>query len=133
MPVDYKEYPENWFTEIRPAVLARDGNKCAFCGAPNHALVYREQNNPGKWHLWPEGMQGEALLLDGYKAVKIVLTVAHLDHDHNNHAVELDKLRALCQRCHLKHDIKHHVENRKYGRNWKKQQYKLNFQSDGIE
>jgi hypothetical protein len=31
----------------------------------------------------------------------------------------------LCQRCHLRHDLPHHINNRKYGRNWKKYQLKL--------
>lgn len=37
---------------------------------------------------------------------RVVLTVAHLDHDptHNTEA----NLRALCQRCHLAYDAKHH-------------------------
>lgn len=25
MPCDYKEYPKNWFTQIRPSILARAG------------------------------------------------------------------------------------------------------------
>jgi CTP synthase (UTP-ammonia lyase) len=42
---------------------------------------------------------------------KVVLTVAHLDHDKQNN--DEDNLRALCQRCHLNHDREHHVYNRK--------------------
>lgn len=38
------------------------------------------------------------------------LTVAHLDHDKRNN--RLKNLRALCQRCHLRYDIKRHVRNR---------------------
>jgi hypothetical protein len=36
----------------------------------------------------------------------VVLAAAHLDHDpaHNR----LRNLRALCQRCHMIHDRKHH-------------------------
>lgn len=36
--------------------------------------------------------------------VKVVLTIAHLDHDENNWDVPYDRLRALCQRCHLRYD-----------------------------
>lgn len=32
---------------------------------------------------------------------------------------------AICQRCHLKLDAKQHANNRKYGRNWKKNQLKM--------
>ena len=37
---------------------------------------------------------------------KVVLTVAHLDHDETNCAAE--NLKALCQRCHLAYDQDHH-------------------------
>lgn len=39
----------------------------------------------------------------------VVLTVAHMDHNplNNDHG----NLRALCQRCHLKWDAKHHAAN----------------------
>jgi hypothetical protein len=40
----------------------------------------------------------------------VVLAAAHLDHDpaHNR----LRNLRALCQRCHMKHDKAHHQAQR---------------------
>lgn len=40
---------------------------------------------------------------------KVVLTVAHLDHntDHN----EPSNLRAMCQRCHLTYDAAYHAAN----------------------
>lgn len=78
MPIDYKKYPPNWKTEIRPAVLARANNCCEFCGVENRTIR-------------PDG-------------VKVVLTVAHLDHDETNWNVSIDRLRALCQRCHLRYD-----------------------------
>ena len=37
------------------------------------------------------------------------LTVAHLDHDPANYSDE--NLRALCSRCHLQYDAKHHARN----------------------
>lgn len=40
---------------------------------------------------------------------KVVLTVAHLDHDPTNNAE--DNLAALCQRCHLAYDADHHRRN----------------------
>lgn len=39
----------------------------------------------------------------------VVLTVAHLDHDETN--VSDANLAALCQRCHLRYDAKHHAQN----------------------
>lgn len=38
------------------------------------------------------------------KAVKIILTIAHLDHDEENWDVKDDRLAALCQKCHLEYD-----------------------------
>jgi len=40
------------------------------------------------------------------KPVKVVLTIAHLDHDETNHEVSLDRLKALCQLCHCRYDAK---------------------------
>ena len=40
---------------------------------------------------------------DTYSFV-IVLTIAHLDHDIKNNDPKI--LRALCQRCHLRYDVK---------------------------
>jgi hypothetical protein len=40
------------------------------------------------------------------KWVKVVLTIAHLDHDESNPNVKDERLKALCQLCHLKYDAK---------------------------
>ncbi len=117
MPINYKEYHPKWSLISRLIRFFRAKNKCEWCDAPNGRLIYRPIKGSPKWELWPEGMQSEALTLDGYKSVKIVLTVAHIDHNKTNNRFK--NLAALCQRCHLKHDIKHHCANRKYGRNHK--------------
>lgn len=44
------------------------------------------------------------------RLVKVVLTVAHLDHQPENCAD--DNLKALCQKCHLDYDREHHKANR---------------------
>jgi hypothetical protein len=137
MPIDYSEYPPNWKTEIRPAVMKRAGEtrdewgdikyhaRCEDCGAPNHKLIYRPKKGMPDWKLAPEGHEADAMALDGVKFTKVVLTVAHLDHDKENHGVKIDRLKALCQRCHLLLDKNHHAENRKYGRNHKENNLKL--------
>lgn len=117
MPINYKNYHPKWRLISKLIRFRRAQNKCEQCGAPNGMLIYREKKNPAVWHLYPEGMQAEAMWLDGYKAVKVVLTVAHLDRDKTNN--RFHNLAALCQRCHLKHDIHQHAAYRKYGRNWK--------------
>ena len=43
------------------------------------------------------------------KIIKIVLTIAHLDHTPENCADE--NLRAWCQRHHLAYDAEHHKAN----------------------
>jgi hypothetical protein len=47
------------------------------------------------------------------KAVKIVLTIAHLDHDADNHNVTDDRLMAMCQKCHNNYDKEYRIANRK--------------------
>ncbi len=53
---------------------------------------------------------------------KVILTVAHLDHNpENNHA---ENLKAGCQKCHLNYDKYHHMKNRQITylkKNWKGQ------------
>lgn len=105
MPIDYSKYPANWKTEIRPAILERAGNKCEFCGVPNGHIVYRDVS----------GRSGQKrTCYSNLKAVKIVLTVAHLNHDITDNRPE--NLRALCQRCHLTHDKEQHAQTRRRNR-----------------
>ena len=125
MPINYDEYPPNWKTEIRPAVLKRANNCCEWCGVRNHAFIHRYGKGKNDWKYWPEGMESEAWSLDGLKATKVILTIAHLDHDKTNYDVQLDRLAALCQKCHLGHDMAHHVRNRKYGRKHRENQLNL--------
>lgn len=108
MPCDYKNYPADWKTNIRPRILERDGHKCKFCGAPNYSVIIRYTDS---FEVVPNSMYAEALTTDGFKMVKIVLTVAHLDHDTNNNDDE--NLAALCQRCHLRHDAEQHARSRR--------------------
>ena len=119
MPIDYKNYPPNWKTEIRPAILERAKNRCEFCGVENYAIGVRafgtfteiEQNIASDMHALD-------LMEQGYKIIKIVLTIAHLDHDiaNNDHS----NLRALCQRCHNRHDTKHRKSNARQTNNKRK-------------
>ena len=125
MPINYKLYPENWLSEIRPRILQRANNKCEFCGVENNIAIFRGtmngievyQNNKGDVF---NAENSEYLFNDYYaeieapstrKAIKVVLTVAHLDHDTTNN--EPENLKALCQRCHNRYDMKQRVHNRK--------------------
>lgn len=45
------------------------------------------------------------------KPIKIILTIAHMDHTPENN--EESNLKALCQRCHNRYDMPHRIANRK--------------------
>jgi hypothetical protein len=91
-----KLYPANW-KEISANIRRRADNRCEFCGVINHAHIKRV---PYGW---------ECCLPDEEGAVWIVLTVAHLDHNPRN--CDPSNLKALCQKCHLTYDAKHHATN----------------------
>ena len=125
MPIDYKQYPINWKTEIRPAILKRANNACEECGVKNYEQGYRDAE--GKWY--EANMIMDALDNTGYdyfdhelkncyhkngeptRCIKIVLTISHTDHNINNN--DHSNLKALCQRCHNRYDNKNRVLNRK--------------------
>jgi hypothetical protein len=92
MPIDYSEYHPKWRLISKLIRFTRAGNKCEWCGAANRQ---------------PHPVTGSM----------VTLTVAHIDHDKTNN--RFTNLAALCNGCHLRHDIKQHVANRKYGRNHK--------------
>ncbi len=95
MPVDYRKYPTDW-KAIRARILERAGNRCE--GSP--AFPYCRAEN-GKPHPITRST--------------VILTIAHMDHDLTNNSDT--NLRALCQRCHNKHDAadraKHAAEKRR--------------------
>jgi len=114
MPIDYSKYPKNWKKEIVPAVLKRAGNKCEQCGLMNGQRVYcvklwiKENGRYKLTSVWfsDENDAKRENRHSVVRMVKVVLTVAHLDHDETNHDVELERLKALCQACHLRYDAK---------------------------
>lgn len=111
MPIDYSRYPPNWKSEIRPAVLARAKNTCEWpgCGFQNGQLVYRGMLHTGRleWYeSYTKAVEGVGEFMAFKDPIKVILTIAHLDHDETNHAVELDRLAAYCQLHHLRYDAK---------------------------
>jgi len=98
MPIDHKEYHPKWSLISRLIRFRRAKNKCEICWAENYE---------------PNPITGS----------KVVLTVAHLDHDKTNN--KFSNLAAMCQRCHFSHDSGQHADSRKYGRNWKQNQLTL--------
>ena len=111
-------YPADW-KQISAAVREEAGQKCERCLAPNREMILRGDGVDAGLYMLSDGetrreFTGEFV---GYRhgsefdgrLVRIVLTVAHLDHDPTNN--DRANLRALCQRCHLAHDAKHHARN----------------------
>ena len=86
-------YPKNWKMISEFIRFKRAGNKCEWCGAEN----YKPHPHTGS---------------------KVILTVAHI-FDKRPENCALDNLAALCQRCHLNHDRKEHLEKQKQNR-WEK-------------
>jgi len=122
MPCDYSKYPPNWKTEIRPRILKRAGNCCEKCGVENGAVGWR--GGDGSFVLAPDYAKvkatGGGFYVTGFADPKdhdgrmvIVLTIAHLDHDPENHNVQDDRLAALCQYCHLRYDAAEKARKRK--------------------
>jgi len=114
-PENRERYPLNW-PEISRGVRERAGNKCEGCGVANYAIGGRSADGtflpvrpkgekllriewpaPGEWWWCGAGERVEML-----RIIRIVLTVAHLDHRPENCAPA--NLRAWCQRCHNRYD-----------------------------
>lgn len=119
-PENKARYPKDW-PAISARIRLRAGNKCEECGVENYALGGRNKSGdwlaawpigtdglrttwpqPGEW-AWcgDEETQGKAHL----RIVRIVLTVAHLNHTPEDCAD--DNLRCWCQRCHNRYDVAH--------------------------
>jgi heterodisulfide reductase subunit B len=124
-PCNYKLYPKNWKTEIRPAILKRANNCCEECGLKNYEIGYRDIAG----YFYGYQLIEDLLERKGYdifchelkncydnkgnptKPIKIVLTIAHLDHNIDNN--DYSNLKALCQKCHLSLDKNQHRNNSK--------------------
>ncbi len=129
MPIDYRKYPKNWKTEIRPAILERANGCCEFCKVPNYKMILRGIWNDVECYQDDDGtiynaktseVMGSDYVGEVHptnKMIKVVLTVAHLDHDVNNN--DYSNLKALCQKCHLDYDKHHHGKNSRETRNRK--------------
>lgn len=93
-PENKKRYPSNW-KDIRLQILKRANNCCEFCGVKNHDHRVSVVDGKEKW-------------------IRIVLTIAHLDHTPEN--CDPENLRALCQRCHNRYDAEHRKATRSHTR-----------------
>lgn len=126
MPIDYKLYPPNWKTEIVPTIIARAESQCECCGLKNYLFVWSVRlwikDEKGRYKLrsiWFRDERDAVREADGkpIRKIKVVLTVSHMDHDEENHTVSMDRLKALCQLCHLRYDAAE--KYRRSLQNWK--------------
>jgi hypothetical protein len=124
MPIDYKKYPPNWRSEIRPRIMKRANNTCEFNGCDfKHLEEVWSVKFSGKTIGWFRDFKeadkhdksfesrknkktGLTEIVPNPKKVKVILTIAHLDHDETNHDVKDERLKAACQICHLRYDAK---------------------------
>ena len=120
-----------WRFEIRPRILRRAGGqfdekgrylggaKCEECGVPDRKIATRGPESSWKIgaHWWsPHGLPPSKWLR--IRSVAVVLTIAHLNHDHSDNRD--DNLKALCQWCHLNYDKPHHKETREIHKDQKR-------------
>lgn len=123
MPINYKEYHPDWKAISLRIRKERAGDRCEWCGRANGSMWMRSPIRGKEWEPAAEGHEADELAAIGYRFTRIVLTVAHLDRDKTNN--DEANLAALCQRCHLHHDRHQHADSRKFGRNWKRDQLRL--------
>jgi 5-methylcytosine-specific restriction endonuclease McrA len=106
-------YKGQVWKDIRAAILKRAGNKCEFCGLANKLMGWRDLAG----EFWADDDADASVVWSMLHperlhppSFKVVLTTAHLDQDPANNDPE--NLRALCQRCHLRHDAPYSQEKR---------------------
>lgn len=94
----------------KAAVIQRASGKCEHCGVPNGELIIRDRDGD-----WVEDYEFARTcsfydIPEGNKFVRIVLTVAHMDQNPANNALE--NLKHLCQKCHNTLDAPFRALNR---------------------
>ena len=120
-PENKDRYPEDW-PQIRERIRQRACYQCEECGVRNNSLGGR--TSKGKFLpalpieekllrlVWPkpgdDAWCGEKGHTEQLRIIRIVCTVAHLDHMPEH--CDDDNLKYLCQRCHLRYDLQHHKE-----------------------
>jgi hypothetical protein len=115
-PENRARYPADWAI-ISARVRAEAGNVCEWCRAPNGEMIRRGTcHGEPVWSLAASAhcdvvcastglpIVGESHDTCDFRRppVRVVLTVAHMDHQPEN--CDRENLRALCQRCHNTYD-----------------------------
>lgn len=92
-------YPDNWESEIRPAILTRDGFKCTQCGIRQNTPYYVIRGL--RMIVYGEFERNHAKA-NNARIRKIGLQIAHLDQNPSNN--DHSNLKAMCPACHLTFD-----------------------------
>jgi hypothetical protein len=111
-------YAADWRRLSDAIRFGRAAGRCEDCGRPHHTLICALTD--GRWfdprrQAWRNG-RGEPTPgpepsdAATMRQVRVVISTAHLDHDSANR--DPVNLRALCQRCHLRHDLAYHLRQR---------------------
>lgn len=120
MPIDYRDYPANWKTEIVPRIRLRSGDRCEWCSVLNKSYIIRIPKMEGYFYV-----TGPDDICQGIKPTMVILTTAHLGvvhldgspgDKHDKHDVRDDNLAHLCQGCHLGYDRDDHIKHRRDNR-----------------
>jgi hypothetical protein len=112
-------YPIDWPQLSAVIRFQRAKGRCETCGRP-HGRTVRHLGD-GRWwdeeaQSWRDGQGRPLLRLDltthesAVRITRVVLATAHLDHDPTNNRPR--NLKALCQRCHMRHDRDEHRRRR---------------------
>jgi hypothetical protein len=113
-------YPIDWPELSRVIRFERAKGRCECCGRPHGQII--SHLGDGRWFdsddgIWRDGL-GRAVDWIDYRAyddqlrqTRVILATAHLDHDPGNNRPR--NLKALCQRCHLRHDREEHRRRRR--------------------
>lgn len=112
MPVDLRKYPANW-QQIVAEVWKRSGGQCECMG---ECGLHKDHPGPRRC----TERNGEPAR---YAKGKVMLTTAHLCHDES--CGNLDHLRHMCQRCHLRYDTKLHQKHARETRRRKLNNHEL--------
>ena len=129
-PENKGRYPKNWKQISERIRFYRAGGKCEVCGIENglegwrvgDGTFYSVEAFSNDW-IAPQHEDELCAIVARKRPVKIVLTVAHLDHTPEN--CDDDNLKAMCQRCHNIYDQPHRKANARKTRIDKKGQISL--------
>lgn len=107
-PENKDRYPKDW-KAIVAKVRERSGDRCEChgeCGLHHGRRCVERHKTKAKW---ANGM--------------VILTTAHLDHKPETR--DLDRLRHMCNRCHLRYDRVHHSRSGAIARDKRRGQLRL--------